>query len=200
MVLFTENALGTETYCKSSLPSLQFCRKGCVVVSQCADFSSFQANQNSQHWCNPCRSWHFWKQVLWETTWHSVWLVRHPLVELLQFFYCRILLHAHIRMFTIKLIDIAALERTASDSILIIFCCLRFCLSSLLFSNAWVRNFANEHSKPDDLYLNIVQSSGRHRWVEYADKGRYNASQVPAEWHGWLHHITDSTGDKASFL
>ncbi|PWZ55755.1 putative NADH dehydrogenase [ubiquinone] 1 alpha subcomplex subunit 12 [Zea mays] len=40
---------------------------------------------------------------------------------------------------------------------------------------------------------------GRHRWVEYAEKGRYNASQVPAEWHGWLHHITDSTGDKASF-
>jgi hypothetical protein len=41
---------------------------------------------------------------------------------------------------------------------------------------------------------------GRHRWVEYAEKGRYNASQVPPEWHGWLHHITDSTGDEASFL
>uniref|UniRef100_A0A0E0MB83 NADH dehydrogenase [ubiquinone] 1 alpha subcomplex subunit 12 n=1 Tax=Oryza punctata TaxID=4537 RepID=A0A0E0MB83_ORYPU len=38
---------------------------------------------------------------------------------------------------------------------------------------------------------------GRHRWVEYAEKGRYNASQVPPEWHGWLHHITDSTGDEA---
>ncbi|KAL6642611.1 hypothetical protein ACP70R_020792 [Stipagrostis hirtigluma subsp. patula] len=37
---------------------------------------------------------------------------------------------------------------------------------------------------------------GRHRWVEYAEKGRYNASQVPPEWHGWLHHITDNTGDK----
>jgi hypothetical protein len=22
---------------------------------------------------------------------------------------------------------------------------------------------------------------------------------VPAEWHGWLHHITDTTGDKVSF-
>ncbi|KAK3403659.1 hypothetical protein EUGRSUZ_K00090 [Eucalyptus grandis] len=40
---------------------------------------------------------------------------------------------------------------------------------------------------------------GRHRWVEYAEKGRYNASQVPAEWHGWLHHITDHTGDEATF-
>lgn len=37
---------------------------------------------------------------------------------------------------------------------------------------------------------------GRHRWVEYASKNRYNASQVPPEWHGWLHHITDHTGDE----
>ena len=35
--------------------------------------------------------------------------------------------------------------------------------------------------------------------MEYAEKDRYNASQVPPEWHGWLHHITDSTGDQASF-
>lgn len=39
---------------------------------------------------------------------------------------------------------------------------------------------------------------GRHRWVEYAQKGRYNASQVPAEWHGWLHFVTDHTGDEVS--
>lgn len=39
---------------------------------------------------------------------------------------------------------------------------------------------------------------GRHRWVEYAQKGRYNASQVPPEWHGWLHFITDHTGDEVS--
>ncbi|GMN44189.1 hypothetical protein TIFTF001_013389 [Ficus carica] len=41
---------------------------------------------------------------------------------------------------------------------------------------------------------------GRHRWVEYAEKSRYNASQVPPEWHGWLHYITDHTGDEASPL
>lgn len=40
---------------------------------------------------------------------------------------------------------------------------------------------------------------GRHRWVEYASKNRYNASQVPPEWHGWLHYITDHTGDEVSF-
>jgi hypothetical protein len=52
---------------------------------------------------------------------------------------------------------------------------------------------------PLDSTLSMVNFAGRHRWVEYAEKGRYNASQVPPEWHGWLHHITDSTGDKASF-
>ncbi|KAJ4721008.1 NADH dehydrogenase [ubiquinone] 1 alpha subcomplex subunit 12 [Melia azedarach] len=41
---------------------------------------------------------------------------------------------------------------------------------------------------------------GRHRWVEYAEKSRYNASQVPAEWHGWLHFITDHTGDELLML
>ncbi|KAG8483563.1 hypothetical protein CXB51_023485 [Gossypium anomalum] len=40
--------------------------------------------------------------------------------------------------------------------------------------------------------------AGRHRWVEYAKKDRYDASQVPPEWHGWLHFITDHTGDEAS--
>lgn len=32
--------------------------------------------------------------------------------------------------------------------------------------------------------------------MEYASKDRYNASQVPPEWHGWLHFITDHTGDQ----
>ncbi|KAI3813851.1 hypothetical protein L1987_18586 [Smallanthus sonchifolius] len=41
---------------------------------------------------------------------------------------------------------------------------------------------------------------GRHRWVEYVAKDRYNASQVPPEWHGWLHFITDHTGDELLML
>ncbi|ONK71534.1 uncharacterized protein A4U43_C04F9630, partial [Asparagus officinalis] len=41
---------------------------------------------------------------------------------------------------------------------------------------------------------------GRHRWVEYAKKGRYDASQVPPEWHGWLHYMTDHTGDEVLLL
>ncbi|KAL2921478.1 putative NADH dehydrogenase [ubiquinone] 1 alpha subcomplex subunit 12 [Bienertia sinuspersici] len=45
-------------------------------------------------------------------------------------------------------------------------------------------------------YENMNAQYGRHRWVEYASKNRYNASQVPPEWHGWLHFITDHTGDE----
>ncbi|XP_040949308.1 molybdopterin biosynthesis protein CNX1 isoform X2 [Gossypium hirsutum] len=41
---------------------------------------------------------------------------------------------------------------------------------------------------------------GRHRWVEYAKKDRYDASQVPPEWQGWLHFITDHTGDELLML
>lgn len=48
------------------------------------------------------------------------------------------------------------------------------------------------------LLIQFRDFTGRHRWVEYAEKGRYNASQVPPEWHGWLHYITDRTGDEAS--
>lgn len=50
----------------------------------------------------------------------------------------------------------------------------------------------------DSLIYAIFHFVGRHRWVEYAEKGRYNASQVPPEWHGWLHHMTDHTGDEVS--
>lgn len=46
----------------------------------------------------------------------------------------------------------------------------------------------------DDLgnaYFESKQSDGRptRRWVIYS--GSNDASRVPAEWHGWLHHTTD---------
>lgn len=39
-------------------------------------------------------------------------------------------------------------------------------------------------------YENKEYFFGRHRWVYYARKD-YDASQVPPEWHGWLHYVTD---------
>ncbi|KAG6510530.1 probable NADH dehydrogenase [ubiquinone] 1 alpha subcomplex subunit 12 [Zingiber officinale] len=49
-------------------------------------------------------------------------------------------------------------------------------------------------------YEDLTVQHGRHRWVEYAKKARYNASQVPPEWHGWLHRVTDRTGDQLLML
>lgn len=38
---------------------------------------------------------------------------------------------------------------------------------------------------------------GQHRWVEYVDDWNYDASMVPPEWHGWLHHMTDECGSES---
>ncbi|HLY54392.1 MAG TPA: NADH:ubiquinone oxidoreductase subunit NDUFA12 [Stellaceae bacterium] len=38
--------------------------------------------------------------------------------------------------------------------------------------------------------------SRERRWVLY--KGEPEASKVPPEWHGWLHHITDDLPDPSA--
>ena len=48
-----------------------------------------------------------------------------------------------------------------------------------------------EDSNGNKYYENTGYQSGRHRWVEYADLDNYNATSVPREWHGWLHHVDD---------
>ncbi|KAI6214057.1 hypothetical protein M3Y94_00223800 [Aphelenchoides besseyi] len=47
--------------------------------------------------------------------------------------------------------------------------------------------FGNKYYKNDSYFM------PRNRWVVYPEKVwlDYDASQVPPEWHGWLHHITD---------
>jgi len=37
--------------------------------------------------------------------------------------------------------------------------------------------------------------NSRNRWVEYS-AWDFDASQIPPEWHGWIHHSTDLTGDQ----
>ena len=35
----------------------------------------------------------------------------------------------------------------------------------------------------------LIEIIGRQRWVRYAQEAPLeNASQVPSEWHAWLHH------------
>ncbi|KAL5241256.1 hypothetical protein ACI65C_008666 [Semiaphis heraclei] len=42
-------------------------------------------------------------------------------------------------------------------------------------------------------YENNMYFYGRNRWVEYNDQVYldYDASQIPAEWYGWIHYKTD---------
>ncbi|KAI8909440.1 NADH ubiquinone oxidoreductase subunit NDUFA12-domain-containing protein [Powellomyces hirtus] len=51
-----------------------------------------------------------------------------------------------------------------------------------------------KHVGTDDLgnnyYVNDQEIILRNRWVEYA-KWNHDATQIPSEWHQWLHHITD---------
>ncbi|XP_023949877.1 probable NADH dehydrogenase [ubiquinone] 1 alpha subcomplex subunit 12 [Bicyclus anynana] len=50
-----------------------------------------------------------------------------------------------------------------------------------------------EDSFGNKYYENPRYFYSRNRWVEYSDKFNmnYDASQVPAEWYGWLHYKTD---------
>ena len=47
------------------------------------------------------------------------------------------------------------------------------------------------HDASGNLYLESSNEQwGRDRWVEPA-RGDFDASEVPAEWHAWLHRMTD---------
>ena len=50
-------------------------------------------------------------------------------------------------------------------------------------------NVYHEEKKPSPEY-----EGRKRRWVIYKDYAE--ASSVPAEWHGWLHHTYDETPDK----
>ncbi|XP_076357417.1 NADH dehydrogenase (ubiquinone) B17.2 subunit [Tachypleus tridentatus] len=47
-------------------------------------------------------------------------------------------------------------------------------------------------------FENNMYFYGRNRWVEYSEAVNmdYDGSQVPAEWHLWLHYMTDNSPTK----
>jgi NADH:ubiquinone oxidoreductase subunit len=67
--------------------------------------------------------------------------------------------------------------------------CLSFYLSSSLKHGELkgVDRFGNQY------YESARELPGRHRWVVYPSKKLVDASAVPPEWHGWLHHMNDET-------
>lgn len=50
-----------------------------------------------------------------------------------------------------------------------------------------VDKFGNKYFENNEYF------HGRNRWVEYSDDVYldYNASQIPPEWHMWMHYTTD---------
>ena len=44
----------------------------------------------------------------------------------------------------------------------------------------------------NQYYENKADIMNRNRWVIY-EKWNWDGSQVPPEWHSWLHHISDKT-------
>nr|XP_002160276.3 probable NADH dehydrogenase [ubiquinone] 1 alpha subcomplex subunit 12 [Hydra vulgaris] len=49
--------------------------------------------------------------------------------------------------------------------------------------------FGNKYYKNNSYFM------GRNRFVEYPYKGRmeYDGTQIPPEWHAWMHYMTDDT-------
>ncbi|XP_040949312.1 molybdopterin biosynthesis protein CNX1 isoform X6 [Gossypium hirsutum] len=68
------------------------------------------------------------------------------------------------------------------------------------YMSLWGKERKKKERKEKKRRCACLGHKGRHRWVEYAKKDRYDASQVPPEWQGWLHFITDHTGDELLML
>eukprot|EP01033_Poteriospumella_lacustris_P003748 gene3748-2656_t len=43
----------------------------------------------------------------------------------------------------------------------------------------------------NNYYENVELPYGQHRWVEYSNIHNPDSSQIPPEWHGWMHHTFD---------
>ncbi|KAJ3998616.1 NDUFA12-domain-containing protein [Lentinula boryana] len=62
------------------------------------------------------------------------------------------------------------------------------------FGNRYFENMNGEEEIPGALGVSIFNAYvlfkfvGRQRWVDFAQH-EYHASQVPPEWHSWIHHI-----------
>jgi len=60
--------------------------------------------------------------------------------------------------------------------------------------------FVGEDKLGNKYYQDWDESINRDRWVDYADPSNVNASQIPPEWHSWLHHVTDTPGQSPEVI
>lgn len=64
-----------------------------------------------------------------------------------------------------------------------------------LMDETRIGTFVGEDKFGHKYYENNEYFIPRNRWVEYPQRVwlEYDASQIPPEWHRWLHHMTDET-------
>ncbi|VDK80050.1 unnamed protein product [Litomosoides sigmodontis] len=64
-----------------------------------------------------------------------------------------------------------------------------------LMDDTRIGKFMGEDKFGNKYYEDNSYFMPRNRWVEYPEHVwlEYDASQIPAEWHMWLHHMTDET-------
>uniref|UniRef100_A0A6B2LNQ9 NADH dehydrogenase [ubiquinone] 1 alpha subcomplex subunit 12 n=1 Tax=Arcella intermedia TaxID=1963864 RepID=A0A6B2LNQ9_9EUKA len=51
--------------------------------------------------------------------------------------------------------------------------------------------FGNLYYEDTNPQGTVSTLSGRDRYVEFSKIYNFNASQIPPEWHSWLHHLGD---------
>ncbi|HHY01757.1 NADH:ubiquinone oxidoreductase subunit NDUFA12 [Paracoccus alkenifer] len=64
-----------------------------------------------------------------------------------------------------------------------------------LGTQVWTRRFGNKVGEDQQGNIYYQTADGKRRWVIY--NGESEASRVPPEWHGWLHHTWDEPPTRA---
>ena len=59
-----------------------------------------------------------------------------------------------------------------------------------LGTQVWTRRFGRKVGEDQQGNVYYQTADGKRRWVIY--NGESEASRVPPEWHGWLHHSYDA--------
>ena len=68
--------------------------------------------------------------------------------------------------------------------------------SQTINTQVWTRLYGEKVGEDEQGNIYYQSGGGKRRWVIY--NGANDASRVPAEWHGWLHHSIE--GAPESFL
>ncbi len=64
-----------------------------------------------------------------------------------------------------------------------------------LGTQIWTRRFGRKVGEDQQGNVYYQTADGKRRWVIY--NGESEASRVPPEWHGWLHHTWDQPPTQA---